>query len=65
MTRTTFTIATKDDLFNKGDIITTSSNKFKCIKTYRKTWWKLLLKFVGFNIIMNNEVCIIKVKPIK
>lgn len=55
-----------EDFFNKGDIISTGSYKFKITKTYRKIWWRVFLLNIGINVRMNsNGIVIYKVKPIK
>lgn len=43
--------------YKKGDIlITGSSIKLKVIRTYKLTWWRKLLRKVGFNIKPENII---------
>lgn len=55
-----------EDFFNKGDILKWSNSEAKIVRTYRKTWWRILLLKIGFNIKMNsNGIVIYKVKLLK
>ena len=49
-----FHLQFKDDWFNYGDILQWSGCEAKIIKTYRKTWWRRLLRSIGFDIRINS-----------
>ena len=49
-------ITLSSNCFNKGDIINTPISTLKVIKTYKSTWWRKLLRKMGFNIIAENVI---------
>ena len=45
-----------ENYFNKGDVINTPTSTLKIVKTYKSTWWRKLLRKIGFNIKSENVI---------
>lgn len=66
MDSNTFHIYLKEDFFNIGDVLMTGNSNVKVIRKYNKTWWRILFRFIGFNVKINSEdIKIYKVKLLK
>lgn len=55
-----FYIKFDGDYFNKRDILVSNSIKCEIVKVYRLTWWKKILRKLGFRVRMFE----VKVKPL-
>lgn len=48
------------DYFNKRDILVSSGVKCEVVKVYRLTWWRKILRKLGFRV----RIFEVKVKPL-